>query len=416
MEDKNLNIIDYISVLVRWRKLVVINFIIFTFSTAIISIIIPKTFTAQTTILPPSEESDAFGLAGLIGNLPFGGLGMGGLAGETNIFLAILNSRTVMETIARKFDLMELYQKENMEETVKTLRERINMEVNDDGTITVSASARTSFFAYNAEEKNKARNLARDMANAFVEELDRVNTRLKTEKARNNRVFIEKRYLQNLADLQKAEEELKSFQQTYGVVALPEQTEATIQAMSELNAKIIVKEIEIAVLSQYVSSSHSELSRAKSELSELVIKFNEMKSGKSDDMADDNDERYDVELLIPLSEAPDLGLKYLRLFREVTLQQKIQEFLLPQYEQAKIQEAKDTPTVQVLDEAIAPIKRSSPKRTIMVLFSAFLSLIMSVSLIFIFEYLKRIKAEEGEDFEKISSAISLIKNDLKLKR
>lgn len=415
MGDKKTNIIDYLSVFVKWRKLIIINLIIFTFITAIISLIIPKTFTAKTTILPPSGESEGVGISQLVGSLPLGVLGLGGISGDTNIFMAILNSRTVMEAIAKKFRLMDLYKLENMEETVNALRENVAVEVNDDGTITVSASAHTGFFAYNnEEEENKTRNLARDIANAFMAELDKVNSRLKTERARNNRVFIEKRYLQNLTDLQKAEDELKKFQEKYGVIAMPQQTEASIQAAAELNARITVKEIEVAVLSKYVSSSHGELRRAKSELTELRRKFDEMKSGTNYEISDDKDGKYDANtnLFIPLSEAPDIGLKYLRLFREITLQEKLLEFLLPQYEQAKIQEAKDTPTVQVLDEAYAPIRRTSPKRTIMVLFSGFLSLIISVCLAFIFEYWHRVKAEGGEDFEKINTAISLLKRDV----
>ena len=418
MTDNTLNLADYISVLVRWRKLIIINFVIFTFSTALISLLMPKTFTAQTTILPPSEGSDPLGLSGLTTDLPFAGLFSGSLAGETNTFLAILNSRTLMQSIAEEFNLMKLFETENIEETVKALREHVSINVNDDATITVFASAKTGFFAYSEKEKNKARNLARDITNVFIKKLDRINTKLKIEKAQNNRIFIEKRYLQNLVDLQEAEEELKTFQETYGVIALPEQTEIAIGAAAELNAMITAKEVEVAVLSQYVSEKHAELSRAKYELNELVKKFDEMKSGKIDVIADEKNGKNkanNIELFIPLNDVPDLGLKYLRFFREVKLQQKIQEFLLPQYEQAKIQEAKDTPTVQILDKAIAPIKRSSPKRTLMVLFGGFLSLLMSVCLIFIFEYFNKIKVERGEDYTKINKAFSLIKRDLRFR-
>ncbi|MFQ5707889.1 MAG: GumC family protein [bacterium] len=413
---KNPTIIDYIAVVVKWRKMIIVNFFVVTLLTAAYSLVMPKTFTAITTILPPSEESNGLGVASLVGSLPFGSLGLGNVTAETNIFIAILNSRTVMETIAKEFDLMQLYNTENMEETVKSLRENVSVVVNDDGTISVSASAQTGFLAFNEDEKNKVRNLAKDISNAFVHELDQVNSRLKSERAKNNRIFIEKRYLKNLSDLHRAEDSLKNFQEIYGVIALPEQTDASIQAAAELNAKITTKEIEVAVLSKYMSGSHMKLNRAKSELRELKRKLKEMKEGINYDLTSPQDGHNNTDLFIPLNEAPDIGLKYIRLYREVTLQEKLLEFLLPQYEQAKIQEAKDTPTVQVLDEAITPIKRTSPKRTIIVLLSGFLSLILSVCLILMFEYWQRVKREGGDDFEKLSTALFQLRRDFHLIR
>ena len=89
-----------------------------------------------------------------------------------------------------------------------------------------------------------------------------------------------------------------------------------------------------------------------------------MKTGRNRDILNNNGTQ-NTRLFIPLNEAPDLGLNYIRHYREVSLQQKILEFLLPQYEQAKIQEAKDTPTVQVLDKAVTPVKRKKPKRRLL---------------------------------------------------
>lgn len=410
MEGKKLNIIDYFSVVVKWRKLIFVNFIVVCSITAIISLIVPKTFSANSTILPPANEADVFGLSSLIGNLPLGPLGFGGVSEETYTFMAILHSRTVMEAIAKKFALMQRYDYENMEYTVEELRENVIVEINEDGTITLSSMASTKFLP-GEEEENEARNLARDMANAFIEELDKVNTQLKTEKAHNNRIFIEKRYEQNINDLKNAEEELKTFQKTYGVIALPQQTVLAIETAAELNANIIAKEVEVSVLSGYVSESHSELTRAKSELTELRRKFDEMKTGRNRDL--NNNGTQNTRLFIPLNEVPDLGLKYIRHYREVSLQQKILEFLLPQYEQAKIQEAKDTPTVQVLDKAVTPVKRKKPKRTIMVLLAGLLSMVFSVTGVFFVEYIRHLEANQQEDYRKVENILQSLRSDVR---
>ena len=185
-----------------------------------------------------------------------------------------------------------------------------------------------------------------------------------------------------------------------------------MQAAADLYAKITAKEIEIAVLENYVSSSHNGLIRAKIELNELEAKFSQMKSSDVEEIAEKNGQN-NINLFVPLNELPEIAVSYFRLYREVTLQEKLLEFLLPQYEQMKIQEAKDTPTVQVLDYAVPPIKRSSPKRTVMVLFSGFLSFLVSFFLIYIFEYWQRVKDQGGEEYKKLSSAFSLLKPDKK---
>ncbi len=411
MEGNKSNFIDYFSVIVKWRKLIFINFIIVCIITAVISLILPKTFSANSTILPPTDEPDAFGLSSLIGNLPLGPLGFGGVSEETYTFIAILHSRTVMETIVRKFDLINRYKEENMEYTVERLRENVNVEINEDGTITISTAASTNFLP-DEDQENDARNLARDIANTFIEQLDKVNTELKTEKAHNNRIFIEKRYTQNIKDLKNAEEKLNAFQKTHGVIALPEQIVIAIETAAELNANIIAKEVEVSVMRGYVSQSHSELTRAQIELAELKRKFNEMKTGVNGDILDTNGTP-DTQLFIPLNDAPDLGLQYVRHYREVSLQQKILEFLLPQYEQAKIQEAKDTPTVQVLDKAVTPVKRKKPKRTIMVLLAGMLSIVFSITGVFFVEYIRHLETNRQEDYRKVENILHSLRADVR---
>ena len=153
---------------------------------------------------------------------------------------------------------------------------------------------------------------------------------------------------------------------------------ATISAAAELKAQVISKEIEVNVLQNYVGTSHSEFQRAVNELRELEKKYEDMVSKRGTDSSEEDAAGRTQGLFLRLEEVPEIGVGYARLYREVVLQEKIMEFLLPLYEQAKIQEAKDTPTVQVLDEAVIPIKKHRPKRAIMVVFFGMLSVIFSV--------------------------------------
>ncbi len=409
MEHQKASFIDYLYLIVKWRKFIIVNFFIVAIITAIITLVVPKSYTAKTIILPPSDDDQGFGLSQFINELPMGSFGMSGISEESYVVMAILNSRTVMESIINKFDLMKEFDAENMELAVAQLRNYVRIEINEDGTISLFASARTGWLA-GEEEEDRARHLATDMANSFITELDKLNIELKTEKAGNKRLYIEKRYHENLADLKKAEEDLKAFQEKYGVIAMPEQTEASIQAAAELTAQMYIKEVEVDVLSKYMSSSHEELVRAKSELASLRLKLKEMKSGFN---AEDNvgTSEKSGDLFVPFDDVPELGVQYYRLFREVTLQEKLLEFLLPQYEQAKIQESKDTPTIQVLDKAVPPILRSSPKRGLTVIAMGLASIIVSMLIVFTIEYMHRLRHANADRYEKLEKLSLELKND-----
>ena len=393
MEKKEISLIHYLYVIIKWRRFLIINFLIVCIIAGALCFIVPRSFVASTTILPPQEKAGGLGISSLLSSLPMGslGMGLGGISDEVNTFLAILNSRTVKEAVAQKFDLMKRFKTRNMEETIRAVEGFITIDVNEEGTITLGARAKTPYFA-NKDEKDEARKLSRDMANFLIEELDMVNTRLKIEKAKNTRVFIEKRYHQNLEDIRQAEEEFKQFQQKHGAIALPEQTAAAIAVAAELKAEIVTKEVEVGVLKKYLNETHTDLIRAQNELGELQSRYDEFKYGSK---FDKNNPKQSQDLFLPFADVPEIGLQYLRLFREVAMQEKILEFLLPEYEQAKIQEAKDTPSVQVLDKAVLPIRKVSPKTMITTIAAGFSCLIICLFFIFTIEYFNRI--EQGDD-------------------
>jgi tyrosine-protein kinase Etk/Wzc len=396
------NFIDYLYVLIKWRKQIIITFFVVCFIAAGVSLVLPKVHRGVTTVMPPTDDSDALGLSSLISQIPLGGLGLGGMSNEAYSFLAILNSRTLMESVVDQFDLVTRYHVKNTEKAVKLFREKVKIDVNEDGTITVKADASTKWFPSEKEE-NEARIRARDMANYIISELDRINKELKVERAKNTRIFIEKRYLQNLDDLAKAEDKFKAFQQEYGAISLPEQTSATISAAAEIQANIISREIELNVIEKSVGKSNSEYARIKRELSEFRNRLNKLRFDENS--TSDN-------LLFNLNEVPDLGLQYARLMRDVLLQEKIMEFILPQYEQAKIQEAKDTPTVQILDKAVVPVKRVRPKRALFVIFWGFLSFLLSSSIIFSIESIHQLKEKSPERYQKFQMILNILKNDI----
>jgi len=373
-ENQILNV-AVLKALFKNRKIIILTFIVSIILSVIISLCSPMWFRAYTTIMPSIDEGDMSSFSSMISDLSMQALGLGSTADEGDLFtIAILDSRTIMEAAATEFDLQTRYHKKNMEKTVKELRKHIAVNYDDEGTISLSAEAKTPWFSlFNNTKKNEARLLAMKMANFFITELDKINIRMRTERARNFRFFIERRYEQNLNDLKDAEWALKEYQEKHGIVYLPDQTEATIRAAAELQATIVAKEVELETLKQSVGNSHSEIIKVRSELNALEKKLNEFRTGIRDDIGQDTLNT----LFLPFQDVPDLGMKYLRLYRNVLLQEKLLEFLLPQYEQAKIKEAKDTPSLQILDKAILPIHKHRPKRAIIVVFYGFLGILLS---------------------------------------
>ena len=397
MEDKKITFYDYLYVIAKWKKYLIINFLIVCFTAAIISLVIPKWYKSSSAILPPTGQTGGLDFSSILSSLPVSSLGVGisPVSDEASLVMALTKSRTMMETVIEKFDLIKRYKSKNMEEAVKQLKNRVDVEITDEGTLVVTASTKTGFFA-SKDKDEEARLLSRDMANFVVNKIDELNKNLRNERARNKRNFIEKRYHQNMQDLKNAEEEFKAFQEKYGVISLPEQTEAIINAAAQLKAQIIAKEIEVSVLQNYVGEGQEDYRTAEIELKELKRKYTQLENGQESRNTGANSE-----LFLPLNNMPEIGLQYVRLYRELMLQEKIMEFIVPQYEQSKIEEISDSPTIQIIDKAVKPIKRVQPKRGVMVVLAGFVSIFFFVIVVYFYVKMEYLKQYNPELFEKI---------------
>ncbi len=343
---------DYFYVLYKWRKFIVINVFIVTLVAVVVALLLPVQYKATATVVAP-RKTDILGGLGSFGQsirefAPFlRGLGGGQIPLFT--YLAILNSRTAMEKVVEKFDLIKVYgiKDSSMEKAVKELRGNTDFEIDENGILVI-----------NVYDRDRQR--AADMANYFVDVLNEINIKLNTEEARNNRIVIERRYLQNLADLKAAEDTLKKFQQKYGIYYLPEQTKAAVQAAAELEAQIIAEEVKLGILQRRFGEDAPEVKSAMIQIEEMKKRLNQMKEGSEKSKSD-------MSLFVPFKDVPELGLQYLRLYRDYEIQNKLLEFIVPLYEQAKIEEQKNVPVVQVLDYAVPPEKKARPFRTLIVL-------------------------------------------------
>jgi len=361
---------DYFYVLYKWRKFIVVNVFILTLIAVVVALLLPVQYKATATVIAP-RKTDIFGGLGMFSQsirefAPF----LRGLSGTQLplfTYLAILNSRTAMEKVVNKFDLIKVYgiKDSSMEKAVKKLRGNTDFEIDENGVLVINV--------YDEDRRRAA-----DMANYFVEVLNEINIKLNIEEAKNNRIVIERRYLQNLADLKAAEDTLKKFQQRYGIYYLPEQAKAAVEAAAELEAQIIAEEVKLGILQRQLGDDASEVRAVKIQIEEMKKRLNQMKEGN---------ERLknEMTLFVPFKNMPELGLQYLRLYREYEIQNKLLEFIVPLYEQAKIEEQKNIQVVHVLDYAVPPEKKARPFRTLIVLSVFASALVLFVIIAFVNE-------------------------------
>jgi tyrosine-protein kinase Etk/Wzc len=397
-EDKTITlsatILDFISILAKYRRFLVWFILIITIITTVITFFSPKWYKSTASVFP-AEQTDLFsgmdGISSLVKTFA-PGKKLGSLTGpsETDRYIAILKSGTVLGEVIKKFDLAKVYDITSYqnEKSAKELLSNVEFVVQDEGNLTISV--------YDKSPQRSA-----DMANYFVELLNKTNSELHVQNARGNREFIEQRYNQNLSDINKSEESLKAFQKKYGVIALPEQVEASIKAGAEIYGKLTAKEVELNIMRRTLSEESPLLQSTNIEVQEFKKKINEMNSGTPSIDGQ-------VKILIPFKQAPELGAEYLRLYRDLEIQYKILQFITPMYEQAKVEERRNTPSVVVLDHAGVPERKAKPKVSLYALLAFVVSTLISFFIVFMKEAFERI---EKTDPEKYRNTVNIFKND-----
>lgn len=385
-----LNLYDLVLLILKWRKLFIVNFIIVVSISVVIALVLPIWYSATTVILPASGGS-----GGLPSFLPSDLKGVATSFGfdsaSEEIYQTILSSRTILERIVDKFDLREVYNMDAdvfSEDVLEAFVGHLSVETRDDGSIGIAV-----------EDQSAQR--AADMANACVEELDHIFSEITSETARKNKLFIGMRLEQVNDSLAKLQDSLKRFQQTHNAISIPEQLMVMINAAADLKAEQLSNEVELEVVRSAFGADHpiaKQLSLADDIYEE---NFNSLIEGKSGDV------------FLSLSELPELGRKYADLMRRVRIQATLIEFIYPQYESAKINELKETSNVQILDRAVVPNRKSRPPRKLIVMLSAVASIIATLVIVLIMEYWKNIPLKSEDDWEKIGKIRQLIRGKSK---
>ncbi len=373
--------IDNLVIILKHKKLVIISTILVFIISILISLTLTKWYKSSALIMPPSKEGFSFSLPLL--NLPFSP----GLGGDESIFkyLTIIKSRTIKEKIVNEFDLMDEYGETYYEKALKAFEENIDLDVTEEGAISLAIYAKTPI-------------RARDMVVRYCELLDSTFTVLSVEQASNNRKFLETRVEDTQEKLKIAEEALRDFQVKYGVFAIPDQLISGVKFIAEIESKALGLEIQLNYLKKFIKADSPKYQQLKQELAEYRKTINQLKYGENNKSI--------VSILPPLSKVPEISLGYFRKYRNVEIYNKLLEFVLPQYENARIEEAKKIPRVQILDYPTLPELKAKPKRAFFVLGVTFIYLVILVTYLLTIERLKQLAVNNPELHDKIQFVLS----------
>ena len=288
----------------------------------VVSLLLPHYFKAETRVLPPPERGGNLA-AQLLGQ---GGAGLIGLAGgmssvksQGELYVEIMKSRTVLDRIVDRFNLLKRYEKRYRQDARNRLLELISAK----------EDRKSGIIVLTVEDRDPK--TAADMANAFVEELKILKGGLAISEAGQRRMFFEDQIRQTKASLSRAEEEFKDFQQRTGMIQVDAQARAIIEGIARLRAGIAMKEVEAKVLRSFATAENPDLQRVEEEIRALRVELEKVETskGKGSDP------------LMASGRVPEMGMEYLRRLRQLKYNETLFELLSKQYELAKLDEAKN---------------------------------------------------------------------------
>ncbi len=312
-------------------------------------VVVPITFISEVTILPPEKSSQLSGLGSLLGSSEINSFMSGSVSSaNSQLYGEILKSRSASLYVVEKLQLMDYLDARNKFEAAEILKKKINLNINKEGIIELSVEVSSSFLPLFLSNQDKLKNLSAQLSNCFAEALDRINREKNSSKARNARIYIESQLVITNEKLDSAETRLLEFQQNNKTISLPDQVEAVLKNAADIKSEIAKTEIQIELLDANLSEDSRIYKSLEKKLEALQQQYSKLEIGSKDYM-------------IAFNDMPSLGKELTNILREVKIQNEVYTLLQQQYYKEKIQENRDLPTVQILDLAIPPTKKSSPK-------------------------------------------------------
>ncbi len=401
-DSRDVHLLDIVTTIARRIKFILFAAIGCAAIVVAFSFVMPNTFSTTISILPP-EKSQQNPLASLLGG---GGNSIStfdfadvGENHSSDFYLDMLKSRTLAESLLVDFPDIRRYfaqsGKTDIDQSEVLLR-CASYEIERDGLVKATVESNTGYAPSEAEQKEAATRAA-NIANALSFELDKISRVKGISRAHNSRVFVESQLQATNTQLDTLYNRMTAFQKEYKIIALDKQVESEIGTAADLLSQIKELELRRSYILHNQSSSSLEVKQIETRIAELRSQYNAMNYGG------DTSEYY-----IPFPKVPELQKQYAGMVRDLKALEQVDMYLQNQYYQDRVQEERDLPIVQVLDNAPIPEQRSSPKRKVMAITAFLISGLLACLWVLIAEYLRNVSAfpSERERMYRLMAAIA----------
>jgi capsule polysaccharide export protein KpsE/RkpR len=354
---------------------------------AVVAMLLPPIYTARTTFLAPGSQQQSGSAAALAALGSLGALPAGfGAKTPDDLYVALLKSESVQRSLDQRFGLKAHYDVDTYQALRKALTNHIR----------VSSDKKSGVISVEVDDKDAK--FAADLANAHEAEVTKLLGRLAVSEAQLRRVFFEKQLHDTKENLVKAEQSLQAVQEKSGVIVLDKQAEALITNAALLRAQISEREVQLRVLRTSATEQNPAVMRLTSELRGLRAELARMESSQGGSPGSAVD--------MPVGRIPEAAIDYVRARRELKLQETLLESMVRQFEIAKLDEAKEGPSLQQVDIAVVPDYKSRPSRAVIVLGSTLVALLLVSAWVVVRRYFATLR---GADPAAESARRSLIR-------
>lgn len=357
-----------------------------------LAFLLHPTFTASATILPPQQQTSSasvlMGQLSTLAGMGGGGASVFGLKNPADMYIGILQSRTIADELIAKFHLKDSFKTKTMEDTRAALKRHVTFETGKDSLIRVSV-------------KDTNPNFASELANGYVDALYRMNSTLVVTEAAQRRLFFDQQLAEEKGALAEAEESLRNTQQKTGLILLTGQAQSIIQSIAQTRAEIASREVQLQAMRTFATEENPNAIRVEQEIVSLRSHLADLENSQRA-MQPGN-------IQVPAGQVPEAALEYSRKLRELKYHETLFDLLSKQYEAARIDEAKSAPVIQVIDHAVPPDKKSGPPRKLLVLGAAFLGFCVACLWTLAEEKLRRMEQvpEQAQKLQQLRSALHL---------
>lgn len=339
VEEEGIHLLDICAALARQRKIITILPIVTAALALTASLLMSPKYVSTAVIMPPQQQSSSVSaMLGQLGGLASAAGSIAGLKNPNDLYVGMLQSRTIADHLIEQFKLKERFNKETLDETREKLEKIRALSNGKDGLIGISV-------------EDKDPKFAAELANAYVTELAALTKDLAITEAARRRVFFEKQLKSAKEELANAEVVMRKMQETTGMLQLEGQVKGLIANEAQLQGTIAAKTVQLQSMRSFATANNPDYMRLQEEMRGLQGQLEKLQSGKG----------RNGDVMIPSGKIPEVGVEYIRALRDVKYYETIFELLAKQYELAKIDEAKDSSMIQQLDLAVPAEKRTKPK-------------------------------------------------------